>query len=200
MHPSDPWCPKSHESAGCLAVVTKPYVPFNSKQSSQIMVIPTPNKLLNSECILSVITVYTHKPYKFHRINSTLESCLLHFVRFHTHRLTLEFWTPWTQSSYFLVSNRATANSVVSHFQHHRVGLATCCILSELQQPKNRGQHGGDQVPLQGGGTTDWSELDGSLEGGQGRALPLTSLVEVRSNSADLMSKKFNSAINYNNK
>ena len=37
------------------------------------------------------------------------------------------------QASTLVVSDRPTAQAVVSHFERHRVGIATCKILSELR-------------------------------------------------------------------
>lgn len=39
------------------------------------------------------------------------------------------------QASTLVVSDRPTAQAVVSHFERHRVGIATCKILAELQAP-----------------------------------------------------------------
>lgn len=40
------------------------------------------------------------------------------------------------QGSTLVVGDRPTAQATVSHFEQHRVGVATCRILSELRQPQ----------------------------------------------------------------
>lgn len=43
--------------------------------------------------------------------------------------------TPAPQASTLMVSDRPTAQAVVSHFARRRVGIATCKILAELHAP-----------------------------------------------------------------